>query len=51
MYELKKKFSKGDTITIGCKGRKSRTIDLTNPSQADLKKMFELGVDYVQKKK
>lgn len=49
MYKLKKQFSKGDRVILTRSFEGLNVIDLINPTQSQLKHLFSLGVDYVEK--
>lgn len=48
MYKLKKKFNEGDKVFLTKSFQGFNVISLVNPTQAELKHLYELGVDYVE---
>ena len=49
MYKLTIKFKEGDKVLLTKSFQGFNEISLVNPTQAQLKHLFELGVGYVEK--
>lgn len=51
MYILKQKFNEGDKVCLTKSFQGQHVINLVNPTQSQLKHLFDLGVDYVKEEK